>query len=94
LSCTTPLAHKDSLDPYEWKQIAVLHRLIPAGASLYSFQISAANLALSQHGDAVVIAPTGSGKSLTWILPLLACKAGISLVITPYTSLELDGKLL
>ncbi|KAJ7679453.1 P-loop containing nucleoside triphosphate hydrolase protein [Mycena polygramma] len=45
-----------------------------------------------RRGDAVVIAPTGSGKSLTWILPLLARQGGTSLVITPYTSLGLDGE--
>ncbi|KAJ7245499.1 P-loop containing nucleoside triphosphate hydrolase protein [Mycena rebaudengoi] len=46
-----------------------------------------------RHADAVVISSTGSGKSLTWTLPLLARKEGISLVITPFTSLGLDGEL-
>ncbi|KAF8152060.1 hypothetical protein K438DRAFT_1910255 [Mycena galopus ATCC 62051] len=90
----TLLANRDSLDPEEWNKIAISHKIIPAGASLHSFQISAANLALSQRNDAVVISATGSGKSLTWVLPLLARQTRISLVITPYTSLGLDGELL
>ncbi|KAJ7130595.1 hypothetical protein C8R44DRAFT_572903, partial [Mycena epipterygia] len=56
------------------------------------FQVQIANLVLMRHADAVVISPTGSGKSLTWTLPLLARKEGISLVITPFTSLGLDGE--
>ncbi|KAF8172314.1 P-loop containing nucleoside triphosphate hydrolase protein, partial [Mycena galopus ATCC 62051] len=94
LDNTTLLANRDSLDPEEWNKIAISHKLIPAGASLHSFQISAANLALSQRNDAVVISATGSGKSLTWVLPLLARQTRISLVIAPYTSLGLDGELL
>ncbi|KAJ7194955.1 hypothetical protein GGX14DRAFT_404312 [Mycena pura] len=46
-----------------------------------------------RRGDALLISPTGSGKSLTWILPLLARKEGMFLVVTPYTSLGLDGEL-
>ncbi|KAJ7867334.1 hypothetical protein B0H14DRAFT_2247214, partial [Mycena olivaceomarginata] len=56
------------------------------------FQVQIANLVLMRHADAVVISSTGSGKSLTWTLPLLARKEGISLVITPFTSLGLDGE--
>ncbi|KAJ7660011.1 hypothetical protein B0H14DRAFT_2425381 [Mycena olivaceomarginata] len=67
------------------------HKLIPAGATLHSFQISVSNRVLMQLGDAVVITPTGSGKSLTWVLPLLARSEGVSLVITPFTSLGLEA---
>ncbi|KAJ7907262.1 hypothetical protein B0H13DRAFT_1583134, partial [Mycena leptocephala] len=56
------------------------------------FQIQVAHLVLRRDTDAVVISPTGSRKSLTWILPLLARKEGISLVVTPFTSLGLDGQ--
>ncbi|KAF7335172.1 hypothetical protein MSAN_02350400 [Mycena sanguinolenta] len=47
LNSSNPLVNRDSLDPWEWNDIAVLHKLIPAGALLHSFQISAANRALS-----------------------------------------------
>ncbi|KAJ7708489.1 hypothetical protein B0H14DRAFT_2646624 [Mycena olivaceomarginata] len=83
-----------ALDPEEWNRLAVHHKLIPAGATLHSFQISVSNRVLMQLGDAVVITPTGSGKSLTWVLPLLARGEGVSLVITPFTSLGLEGELL
>ncbi|KAJ6570689.1 P-loop containing nucleoside triphosphate hydrolase protein [Mycena sp. CBHHK59/15] len=46
-----------------------------------------------RRGDVIVISATGSGKSLSWTLPLLARGEGISLVITPFTSLGLDGQL-
>ncbi|KAJ7315223.1 hypothetical protein DFH08DRAFT_894022 [Mycena albidolilacea] len=83
-----------ALDPEEWNRLAAHHELIPAGASLHSFQISVSNRVLMQLGDAVVITPTGSGKSLTWVLPLLARGEGVSLGITPFTSLGLEGELL
>ncbi|KAJ7864000.1 P-loop containing nucleoside triphosphate hydrolase protein [Mycena olivaceomarginata] len=83
-----------ALDPEEWNRLATHHKLIPAGAELHSFQISVSNRVLMQLGDAVVITPTGSGKSLTWVLPLLARGEGVSLVITPFTSLGLEGELL
>ncbi|KAG2154408.1 uncharacterized protein EDB93DRAFT_1067748, partial [Suillus bovinus] len=37
--------------------------------------------------DVCVIAPTGQSTSLLCVLPLLVQKSGVSLVITPYTSL-------
>ncbi|KAJ7340586.1 hypothetical protein DFH08DRAFT_925287 [Mycena albidolilacea] len=33
-----------------------------------------------------------ANQSLTWVLPLIARKEGVSLVITPYTSLGLEGE--
>jgi ATP-dependent helicase YprA (DUF1998 family) len=81
-----------TLDPYEWTALAVKARAIPPTAHLRSFQVQISNLVLMRKGDAVVVSPTGSGKSLSWTLPLLARKEGVSLVITPYTSLGLDGE--
>ncbi|KAJ6587816.1 hypothetical protein B0H10DRAFT_1831369, partial [Mycena sp. CBHHK59/15] len=56
------------------------------------FQVQISNLVVMCCSDAVVVSSTGSGKSLSWILPLLARKEGISLVVTPYTSLGLDER--
>ncbi|KAJ7741732.1 P-loop containing nucleoside triphosphate hydrolase protein [Mycena metata] len=81
-----------ALDPSEWNILAQKNHVIPPGANLRSFQIQMSNLVLMRRGDGIVIAPTGSGKSLLWILPLLARKEGISLVITPFTSLGRDGE--
>ncbi|KAJ7689902.1 P-loop containing nucleoside triphosphate hydrolase protein [Mycena rosella] len=85
----TPLEPIPTLDPSEWKELALESHAIPTGANLHSFQVDISNLVVMCRGDSVVIASTGSGKSLSWVLPLL----GISLVITPYTSLGLDGEL-
>ena len=60
--------------------------------ALKEFQMQCSNVVIGRMGDMVVIAPTGSGKSLLWALPLLVHKAGISLVITPYTSLGTEGE--
>ncbi|KAJ7239840.1 hypothetical protein C8J57DRAFT_1563179 [Mycena rebaudengoi] len=87
------LALCPALDPSEWTGLVVKAGAIPKIASLRSFQVEISNFVLMRRGDAVVVSPTGSGKSLSWTLPLLACREGISLVITPYTSLGLDGEL-
>jgi superfamily II DNA helicase RecQ len=50
------------------------------------------DIVVGMVGDVCVIAPTGSGKSVLWLLPLLVQKDGISLVITPYTSLGVEGE--
>ncbi|KAJ7017264.1 hypothetical protein C8F04DRAFT_1200793 [Mycena alexandri] len=63
-----------TLDPSEWTALAIKARAIPAGAAVRGYQVQLSNLILRRGGDAVVIAPTGSGKSLTWTLPLLARK--------------------
>ena len=91
ISSPDALAPLASLDPSEWNTLALETGAIPPGAELHSFQVRIANLVLMRLGDAVVISCTGSGKSLSWTLPLLARKEGISLVVTPYTSLGLDG---
>lgn len=49
-----------------------------------------ANAVVSRLGDVAVVAPTGAGKSMVWMLPLLVAKDGICLVITPYTSLGIE----
>jgi hypothetical protein len=94
LSNSKSLEPADCLDPSEWTELAIQYKLIPAAAHVHGFQVNVANQVLMRRGDAVVISPTGSGKSLTWVLPLIARKEGVSLVITPYTSLGLEGELL
>lgn len=49
------------------------------------FQLEVINAVLNK-GDALVIQPTGSGKSLCFQFPAVYCKA-ITLVITPTISL-------
>jgi hypothetical protein len=92
-SKTTRLEPIPTLDPWEWNKIARASGAVPVSATLHSFQVQISNLVLMRRGDATVISATGSGKSLSWTLPLLARKEGISLVITPFTSLGLDGEL-
>jgi superfamily II DNA or RNA helicase len=60
---------------------------------LRPYQVEAANWVIARKGDLCIIAPTGSGKSLVWALPLLEQKDGISLVIVPFTSLGHQGEL-
>ncbi|KAL4242295.1 hypothetical protein ABKN59_012046 [Abortiporus biennis] len=54
--------------------------------------IEVANIVISRSKDVCIIAPTGSGKSLLWTLPLLAVPSSISLVVTPYTTLGREGE--
>lgn len=86
LEAAEPLADE------EWNGLAVQDGLIPDGGALRLFQTRCSNIVIGFSGDACVIAPTGAGKSLLWILPLLVHKEGVSLVITPYTSLGLEGE--
>ncbi|KAJ7590021.1 hypothetical protein C8J56DRAFT_1163738 [Mycena floridula] len=79
------------LDDEEWNLLAEKHGLLPAGAELRDFQHEAANVIIQRQDDLCLIAPTGAGKSLVWTLPLLAQNNGISLVVTPYTSLGKQG---
>ncbi|KAJ7824411.1 P-loop containing nucleoside triphosphate hydrolase protein, partial [Mycena olivaceomarginata] len=90
LSKEGPLQSIDALDPEQWSKLGVA----APGAELHTFQVQICNLILMRRGDCVLILPTGSGKSLTWTLPLTARKEGISLVITPFTSLGQEGELL
>ncbi|KAJ7048515.1 ATP-dependent DNA helicase [Mycena amicta] len=91
-STSTHLAAISALNPAQWNQLAHDSSAIPKSAELRSFQIQITNLVLMRRGDATVISATGSGKSLSWTLPLLARQEGISLVITPFTSLGRDGE--
>lgn len=93
ISKDTSLPVLDALDPSEWNDLAREAGAIPVTATLHSFQVQISNLIIMRRGDAVAVTATGSGKSLTWTLPLLARKEGISLVVTPYTSLGLDGEI-
>ncbi|KAK6992350.1 hypothetical protein R3P38DRAFT_2478012, partial [Favolaschia claudopus] len=65
-----------TLDPDQWTDIAREAKLIPEQAQVRSFQVQVCNAILMRKGDCVVISATGSGKSLTWTLPLAARKQG------------------
>ncbi|KAF9522084.1 P-loop containing nucleoside triphosphate hydrolase protein, partial [Crepidotus variabilis] len=85
----TPL---QPLLPEEWTQLARDAKLIEEHQAIRDYQVEAANLVLERRRDLCVIAQTGAGKTLVWMLPLYAQKAGISLVIIPYTSLGHQGE--
>lgn len=89
---TTRITPIKSLSASEWNELAQASKVIPEGALLRDFQIQCSNIVIQRGGDVCLIAPTGGGKSLVWSLPLLAQKGGISLVITPYTSLGCEGE--
>ncbi|KIM82653.1 hypothetical protein PILCRDRAFT_819953 [Piloderma croceum F 1598] len=77
----------------KWNELALEARILPDGCALWDFQMQCSDIVVGMAGDVCVIAPTGSGKSvLRWLLPLLVQKDGISLVITPYTSLGVEGE--
>ncbi|KAF8178737.1 hypothetical protein BJ912DRAFT_983760 [Pholiota molesta] len=82
----------DPLPSTEWNKLALDSGILKAGQVLRDYQVEAANCIISRSGDLCVIAPTGAGKSHTWILPLLAQGMGISLVIVPFTSLGYQGE--
>jgi hypothetical protein len=75
-----------------WNELAVEARILPDGCALWDFQMQCSDIVVEMARDVCVISPTGSGKSLLWLLPLLVQKDGISLVITPYTSLGIEGQ--
>lgn len=81
------IAMKEPLSCEEWTELAREAGAIPEGAVVKDFQVQCSNIVIGRTGDVCVVSPTGSGKSLLWLLPLLAQKHGIALVITPYTSL-------
>ncbi|KAJ7798811.1 hypothetical protein B0H14DRAFT_2617603 [Mycena olivaceomarginata] len=93
LSKETSLEAINALDPWQYTELAVKAKLLPLDCAVHSFQVETSNIVLMRRTDTVVIAPTGYGESLTWTLPLLACREGISLVITPFTSLGQEGEL-
>jgi hypothetical protein len=75
-----------------WNELARESCILPDGCDLQSFQTQCSDIVIGLGGDVCIISPTGSGKSLLWILPLLAQKKGISLVITLYTNLGTEGQ--
>ncbi|KAF8995686.1 P-loop containing nucleoside triphosphate hydrolase protein [Cyathus striatus] len=80
------------LSTNEWNNLAHSHNLLHENEKLHDYQIEGANEILEHKLDICVVAPTGAGKSMLWILPLLAQKSGISLVIVPFTSLGIQGE--
>ena len=80
------------LSTEEWDHLAHQAQILPSVAQLRPFQVECANTVLSRSQDLCVIAATGQGKSLLWLLPLLVQATGCSLVITPYTTLGLEGQ--
>jgi len=55
----------------------------------FDFQLDAAT-AIAQGKDTVLIAPTGSGKTLVLAMPLLYHKDKLSIVVSPLQALETD----
>ncbi|KAG6915072.1 hypothetical protein DXG01_013581 [Tephrocybe rancida] len=82
----------DSLSVEEWNSLMILHGEIEAGHKLRDFQIECANFVIARTGDLCLIAPTGSGKSKIWVLPLLMQAKAILLVTVPFTSLGFQGE--
>ncbi|KAG2740621.1 hypothetical protein P692DRAFT_20851337 [Suillus brevipes Sb2] len=87
-----PINHHPPLTPDEWSALATGAAIIPSDCHLRDFQIQCSNIVIGRSKDVCVIAPTGQGKSLLWVLPLLVQKSGVSLLITPYTSLGSEGQ--
>jgi hypothetical protein len=87
-----PINHHPPLTPDEWSALATGAAIIPSDFRLRDFQIQCSNIVIGRSKDVCVIAPTGQGKSLLWVLPLLVQKSGNSLLITPYTSLGSEGQ--
>ncbi|EAU91695.2 ATP-dependent DNA helicase [Coprinopsis cinerea okayama7 len=83
---------QNPLQNHEWNVLAHSKKLLERGQTLKAFQIEAANTVLRRNQDLAVIAPTGAGKSLLWMLPLLAQGKGTSIVVVPYTSLGFQGE--
>ncbi|KAF8871015.1 hypothetical protein CPB84DRAFT_1754198 [Gymnopilus junonius] len=81
------LSPLSSMSAERWNSEARSGGLVKENQVLRDFQVEAANRIIQRGGDLCLVAPTGSGKSLVWALPLLVQKTGISLVIIPYTSL-------
>ncbi|KAI0313720.1 hypothetical protein OF83DRAFT_1065025, partial [Amylostereum chailletii] len=77
----------------EWDQLAHTHKIIKATWTVKPFQAECANYVLSRKTDVCLIVPMGARKSLLWVLPLVVQERGISLVVTPFTSLDAEGKL-
>ncbi|KAJ2924674.1 hypothetical protein H1R20_g12438, partial [Candolleomyces eurysporus] len=92
LAPTPFLLSLEPLGTEEWNALARSIGILMPNKALRDFQVQAANCIIQRQGYLCIIAPTGSGKSLVWVLGLVAQKGGISLVIVPYTSLGLQGE--
>ncbi|KAF9542263.1 P-loop containing nucleoside triphosphate hydrolase protein, partial [Agrocybe pediades] len=86
------LSQLKPLDADDWNRLALEEGVLGEGLRLRDYQVEAANVIVSREKDICIVAPTGSGKSLIWVLPLLAQRKGISLVIVPFTSLGFQGE--
>ena len=75
----------------QWNALAREFAVLPLDATLRTFQMQGTNVVLAREKDLFIISPTGSGKSKVWSLALHAQKTGISIVVTPYTSLGKEG---
>ncbi|KAH7902837.1 P-loop containing nucleoside triphosphate hydrolase protein [Hygrophoropsis aurantiaca] len=91
-SATSTLQYAEPLTAEQWNRLAHEANVLPDGCRLREFQIQCANSVVGRGEDVCVIAPTGAGKSMLRILPLLVHDTGISLIITPYTSLGIEGQ--
>ncbi|RXW12445.1 hypothetical protein EST38_g13408 [Candolleomyces aberdarensis] len=90
---SSPLQPLNAIDIGEWNKRARKVGLLKEAEHLREFQAQVANWVIQRKGDLCVIAPTGSGKSLVWALPLAVYDDAISLVIVPYTSLGHQGEI-
>lgn len=88
-----PIQPHEPLGIEDWVDLARTASIIQPGWSLRDFQVSGSNIIIRRKKDLVVIVPTGHGKSLLWLLPLLVQNDSISLVITPFTSLGSEGEM-
>ncbi|KAF8207526.1 hypothetical protein K438DRAFT_1755564 [Mycena galopus ATCC 62051] len=86
------IAPINPLSSEEWDIIARQAGLIPPDGHVRPLQIECLNIVVSGRGDICAIGPMGCRKSLLWVLPLHAMGGGISLVVTPYTSLGCEGE--
>lgn len=75
----------------EWNVLAKNALLLPSNTELCTFQMQASNLVLARKDDLILITPTGFRKSVIFSLPLHAQRNGISIVVTLYTSLGMEG---
>ncbi|KAF6743279.1 ATP-dependent DNA helicase [Ephemerocybe angulata] len=86
------LSPMEPLSTVQWNQLAHHHKLLHEPHRLRDYQVEGANWIIGRKSDLCVVAPTGAGKSTLWMLPLLAQKGGVSLVIVPFTSLGVQGE--
>ena len=75
----------------QWNALAHNVGLLPVTFSMRTFQMQGSNLVIARKKDLILISPTGSGKSVLFSAALHAQKHGISIVVTPYTSLGKEG---